>query len=77
MKYIEIESHGKSYSLPASHPHLLELQIDPADWHRFNQFADDDPTYRIIGHDDPEDGLMTVRIACASERVVEQLENAW
>ncbi len=77
MNYIEIESDGKRFRLPASHHHFLKLQIDPADWHRFNQFADDDPTYRIIGHDDPADDWMTVRIACGSERVAEQLEDAW
>lgn len=77
MKYIEIELDGKTFRLPASHPHLLELQIDPGDWHRFNQFAEDDPTFRIIGHDDPENGLMTVRIACGSPKVAEQLSDAW
>jgi hypothetical protein len=77
MKYIEIEAHGKSYRLPASHPHLLELQIDPAEWFRFNQLADDNPGVRIVGHDVPDGGLMTVRVACASEAVVERLADAW
>jgi hypothetical protein len=77
MKYIEIESGGKSYRLPASYPHLLELTIDPADWHRLNQQAYDNPAFRILSHDVPADGWMTVRVACASEAVVDQLEDAW
>ena len=77
MKYIEIESNGKSFRLPSSHPHFLELKIDPADWYRFNQLAEDNPAFRIVGHDFPDGGMMTVRVACGSEAVVEQLEKVW
>jgi len=77
MKYIEVETHGRTFKLPASHPHLLELQIDPVDWYRLNDMADDNPGVRIIGHDDPDGGLMTIRVACASEAVVDRLADVW
>jgi hypothetical protein len=77
MKYIEVEARGITLKLPASHPYLLELQIDPVDWHRFSQLSDDNSAVRIIGHDEADDGLMTVRVACASEAVVDRLSDAW
>ncbi len=77
MKYIEVEAHGKTFRLPTSHPHLLELRIDPVDWYRFSQLSDDNPAVRILHHDDPDGGLMTIRVACASEAVVDRLAKAW
>jgi hypothetical protein len=77
MKYIEIETHGKMLKLPASHPHFLELRIDPVDWFHLTQLAEDNPGVRIVGHDDPDGGLMTVRVACASEAVLDRLAEAW
>jgi hypothetical protein len=44
---------------------LATLTIDPADWCRFERLVGDTEATRIIGHDDPEDGMMTVYIACA------------
>ena len=69
MNFIKVEAHGKTFKLPTSHPHLLQLRIDPLDWHRFNQLPDDNPAVRIIGHDAPDGGLIPVRVACASDEV--------
>ncbi len=63
--------------LPPSHPVPVEIVIDPMDWHRFEQLAEDTPAVRIIGHDDPQDGLMTVYVGCADHDVRERLEKAW
>jgi hypothetical protein len=78
MKFREInDSAGKSLRLPESHPILLELSIDPVDWHRLNRLLDDDPGTRILGHHEPAGGLMTVQIACASVAVRDALSDAW
>jgi hypothetical protein len=63
--------------LPSSHPILLKLAIDPVDWQRFNRLLEDDPGTRIMGHDEPSGGLMTVQIACASAAVRDALSDAW
>lgn len=68
---------GKRLSLPSSHPILLELDIDPVDWQRFNRLMEDDPGTRIMGYDEPANGLMTVQIACASAAVRDGLSDAW
>jgi hypothetical protein len=47
------------------------------DWHQFSSLADTNPGIRIIGHSAPQDGLLTVRIACASEKVWDRLHDAW
>ena len=36
------------WRLKPAHPHFLELRIDPADWHRLTQLADDNPAFRIV-----------------------------
>ena len=78
MKFREIkDSNGERISLPKSHPILLELHIDPVDWHQLNRLTEDDPGIRIMGHDEPANGLMTVRIACASTAVRDGLSDAW
>jgi hypothetical protein len=78
MKLREIRMTGsKRISLPNSHPILLELHIDPVDWQRLNRLTEDDPGVRIMGHDEPTNGLMTVQIACASAAVRDGLSDAW
>jgi hypothetical protein len=67
----------KRLRLPPSHPILAQITIDPADWHQLQQLDDANPTTQIIGHDDPEDGLMTVFIACASDQVRDRLLDGW
>jgi hypothetical protein len=68
---------SKRLSLPSSHPILLELDIDPVDWQRFNRLIEDDPGTRVMGYDEPTGGLMTVQIACASAAVRDGLSDAW
>jgi hypothetical protein len=62
---------------PLSHPYLLELRIDPLEWHRFIELSENDPCTRIMGHGDPRDGLISVHVACVSEAVRDRLWDAW
>jgi hypothetical protein len=78
MRYREIEpTSSNRFRLPSSHPILAEVHIDPVDWYRFETLNDDTPATRIVGHDDANDGLMTVYVACASDEVKERLEDGW
>ena len=78
MRYSDIETTvSKSFRLPASHPILTVFTIDPADWYRFEQLNDDTSATRIVGHDDPLDGLMTGYVACADDEVRERLVDGW
>lgn len=63
--------------LPASHPFLAEIEIDPADWYRFNNLNNDTPATKIVTYDDPQDGLMLVYVACSSEEVRRRLTKGW
>lgn len=63
--------------LPKSHPYLATLTIDPADWHRFEQMADDRPEIRIRKLDRSEPDRWIVYVACASVAVKDLLERAW
>ena len=65
------------FRLPASHPILVAISIDPADWFRFQQLDEDNPATLILGHDDPENGEMTVHVACANHEVKRRLEDGW
>ncbi len=63
--------------LPSGYPVLAEIVLDPADWFRFNNLVGDTPATRIIGHQGPQDGWITVLVACASDEVQELLEKGW
>jgi hypothetical protein len=63
--------------LPASHPILAEITIDPVRLYDLERLNADNPDTRIVGHDEPHDGQMTVYIACASEEVRRRLEDGW
>ena len=56
---------GTPLRLPRSHPVLAEISIDPVDWFEFQQANEDNPVTRVLGHDTPCDGRMTVYVACA------------
>lgn len=75
MRYRDVTSGDRP--LPPSHPHLATLTIDPVHWHDLEQFDDDSPAIRILGHDAPQDGLMRVYVACASRSVRNRLEDGW
>jgi hypothetical protein len=68
---------SKRFRMPNGYPILAAITIDPADWFRFERLNDDTPATRIVGHDGPQDGMMTVYVACASDRVRERLEDSW
>ena len=76
MRYREIIPRGNDrFRLPSSHlPILAEITIDPADWSRLRQLYSDKPATRILGHDDPENGVLTVYIGCASLETQRRLE---
>ena len=75
MKYRDIQpTPSHRFRLPASHPILAAISIDPADWFRLEQLDADNPATRILGHDTPCDGLMSVYIACASDEVRVRLD---
>jgi hypothetical protein len=76
MKYAEIASaRANRFRLPSSHPILAQITIDPADWPRLQQLYSDNPATRILGHDDPENGVLTVYISCASLETRRRLED--
>lgn len=63
--------------LPASHPFLLALSIDPADWFDFERLDADNPATRIVARDAPQNGKMVIHIACASRETRQRLEAGW
>jgi hypothetical protein len=78
MRYRDIEAMiGTRFRLPSGYPVLAKVTIDPADWCRFERLVGDTEATRIIGHDDPKDGMMTVCIACASDEVRKRLDDGW
>jgi hypothetical protein len=77
MRYRDLTSDDGGIELPASHPFLSELHLDPAVWHDFRQSFVDDPGTRILGHGTPRSGLLKVFVACASREVRSRLEDGW
>jgi len=76
MRYRDVINRGSDrFRLPSSHPILAEITIDPADWYRLQQLCTEDPTTRILGRDDPEDGKMVAYVACLSDAVRDRLED--
>ncbi len=75
MRYRDIQP--TDVRLPRGYPVLAEVNIDPVDWFRFEQMVGDTPVTRIIGHDDPCDERLLVRVACASTSVRDRLRDGW
>ena len=71
-----ITATGKTLRVPNSHPILSEIEIDPVHWEKFLQLRDE-PGVKILGHEAPHDGWMTIYVACASELVKDQLDDGW
>jgi len=65
------------FDLPASHPFLTRIAIDPVDWFRFQELDIDNPATRILGYDEPRDGVMVLHVACASRATRARLEDGW
>jgi hypothetical protein len=75
MRYADIADTGANrFRLPSSHPILAQITIDPADWPRLQQLYSDNPATRILSHDDPENGVLTVHIGCDSLETRRRLE---
>jgi len=62
---------------PASHPHVVRLQIDPFDWQRLERLIDQSRELRLLSVDDRQPDAWTVIVGCASARVAEALEDGW
>ena len=78
MRYRDIEpTANKRFRLSPSHPVLAEITINAEDFHRFEQLGENHPETKIVGRDDPEVGMITVFIACASDEVATALEDGW
>ena len=78
MRYRDIKpTANKRFRLPPSHPVLAEITISAIDLHRFEQLNENHPETKIVGRDDPEDGMITVFIACASDEVATALKDGW
>lgn len=77
MRYHDIIASADRFRLPPGYPVLAELVIDPADWFHLEQLVGDTPATRVLGHDDPQDGLLRVYVACASDEVRDRLEDGW
>jgi len=77
MRYRDISAEVPCrFRLPATHPILAEISIDPADWFDFERLDADNPATRILGHD-MFDGRMVIFIGCASDSVRQRLEDGW
>ena len=62
---------------PTSHPHVLELTIDPVDLRRIQHIVDEDRALRLLDVADGEPDRWVVRLGCASKQVREQFLNRW
>jgi hypothetical protein len=76
MRYRDITQTSR-FRLPATHPILAQIVIDPVNWYDLQRLNADNEDTHIVGHDDQEDGMMTVYIACASREVRSRLEEGW
>ena len=78
MKYRDIQpTVSHRFRLPASHPVLAQIEIEPADWHRFEQLSEDNPDTEIVGHDAVSDGRTTVHVACVDVDTRQSLDGGW
>jgi hypothetical protein len=70
MRYSEI-------IVPATHPHVVTIHIDPADFDALRRRMDDHPELRLLDYDMTEPGLWPVRVGCASAETAIRFEAAW
>ena len=62
---------------PKTHPHLIEITIDPADWHRLENLIDEARELRLLNLDDGKPDRWIVQIGCASEQVSRMVDDGW
>jgi hypothetical protein len=75
-----LQEHSMRYheiSPPSSHPHVAEITIDPVHFRRLQRLTEDHPEVRLLNFDDREPDCWTVWIGCASEVVLDRLEDGW
>jgi hypothetical protein len=77
MRYRDIQPTASRFRLPASHPVLAQLDIEPADWHRFEQLSEDNHDTEIVGRDVVPGGRITVYVACVDEDTRQKLDDGW
>ena len=67
----------REITAPASHPHVLEVLIDPVDLRRIQHIVDEDRTLRLLDVADAEPDQWVVRLGCASKQVRQRFLSRW
>jgi hypothetical protein len=64
---------------PATHPHVLHIDLDPVDLHRLRSLLADDPddAARVIQVNRSQPDRWRVSVACASRAVRDALDDGW
>lgn len=62
---------------PPSHPYVVTIHVDPADWCRFQALLEGAPQHRILDCDQSQPDLWPTRVACASPEAAVRLRDAW
>jgi hypothetical protein len=76
VRYHEITDTGATrFRLPASHPFVAKITIDPVHWHDLQRLDADDLATHIVGRPAPQNGKMVVYVACVSLAVRDRVEN--
>lgn len=70
MRQIEITA-------PSTHPHVVELRLDPVMFDQLRRFERDTDAFRILSHNRGRPNTWSVWIGCASEAVAERMEDGW
>jgi HD superfamily phosphohydrolase YqeK len=60
-----------------SHPILVEITLNVERFYHFGCLVDDSVELRMIGNDDPDDGMITVYVACIDHDVARAMEDGW
>jgi hypothetical protein len=73
MRYHEI---ARRPAAPETHPYVVDIAIDPADFRKFERLMQDRPEVRLLCRvDGPRS--WTVHVACASAAVRKRLQDTW
>lgn len=78
MRFDQIDQTGQPLA-PATHPHLVDLHLDPVDVPRLRRMIDDDEdgAARVLRVDRSAPDVWIVTVACASTGVRNALDSAW
>lgn len=63
--------------IPATHPHVATITIDPGDWRRIERVIEERPELRLLHLDDGRANHWRVTIGCASEQMRDVIEDGW